>query len=110
MKQRNKGVQSIQLHSFYFKDIDLVIVFGDSPRIFKPQQDKTNKITCAPSGDTDQPGHLLIFRSGQSFCCTYEETLVSARTFPEVFRKSRGQFIFLRDFFFRARGVLRRNA
>ena len=24
---------------------------------FEPQHDKTNKMTCAPSEDSDQPGH-----------------------------------------------------
>ena len=27
-------------------------------KIFGPQHDKTNKMTCAPSEDSDQPGHL----------------------------------------------------
>ena len=27
--------------------------------LFEPAYDKTNKMTCAPSKDTDQPGHLL---------------------------------------------------
>ena len=25
--------------------------------IIEPQHDKTNKMTCAPSEDSDQPGH-----------------------------------------------------
>ena len=25
-------------------------------RVFEPPHDKTNKMTCAPSGDSDQPG------------------------------------------------------
>ena len=28
----------------------------------EPQYDKTNKMTCAPSEDSDQPGHLLSLR------------------------------------------------
>ena len=30
------------------------------PLIYEPQRDKTNKLTCAPSKDSDQPGHPLI--------------------------------------------------
>ena len=26
--------------------------------LFEPPHDKTNKMTCAPSNDSDQPGHL----------------------------------------------------
>ena len=26
--------------------------------LFEPTHDKTNKMTCAPSEDSDQPGHL----------------------------------------------------
>ena len=39
-----------------------------------PEHDKTNKLTCAPSEDSDQPGHppSLI-----SLCCLHEETLGS---------------------------------
>ena len=34
-------------------------VYASSPYIgYEPQHDKTNKMTCAPSTDTDQPGHL----------------------------------------------------
>ena len=25
--------------------------------LYEPQQDKTNKMTCVPSKDSDQPGH-----------------------------------------------------
>ena len=27
--------------------------------IYEPPRDKTNKMMCAPSKDSDQPGHLL---------------------------------------------------
>ena len=39
----------------------------------EPLHDKTNKMTCAPSEDSDQPGHLpsLI----RAFACPHEETL-----------------------------------
>ena len=30
--------------------------------------DKTNKVTCAPSEDSDQPGHLI------SLCCPHVES------------------------------------
>ena len=41
-------------------------------RKYEPQNDKTNKMTCAPSKDSDQPGHSpsLI-----SLHCPHEETL-----------------------------------
>ena len=35
---------------------------------FEPPHVKTNKMTCAPSEDSDQPGH-------QSLRCSHEETL-----------------------------------
>ena len=28
-------------------------------RVIEPQHDRTNKLTCAPSEDSDQPGHPL---------------------------------------------------
>ena len=39
---------------------------------YEPQHYKTNKMACAPSKDSDQPGHppSLI-----SLCCPHEETL-----------------------------------
>ena len=38
----------------------------------EPPHDKSSKMACAPSEDTDQPGHppSLI-----SLCCPHEETL-----------------------------------
>ena len=44
----------------------------DPEKVFEPQHDKTNKVACAPSEDSDQPGHppSLI-----SLCCPHEETL-----------------------------------
>ena len=38
---------------------------GQSTLSLKPPHDKTNKKTCAPSEDSDQPGHPL---SAQPFC------------------------------------------
>ena len=29
-------------------------------QLYEPPHDKTNKITCAPIKDSDQPGHPLI--------------------------------------------------
>ena len=40
--------------------------------IFEPEHDKSNKITCTPSEDSDQPGHLA---SLSSLCCPHEESL-----------------------------------
>ena len=40
--------------------------------IFELADDKSNKITCAPSQDSDQPGNLP---SDQSLCCPHEEGL-----------------------------------
>ena len=37
--------------------------------LIEPQNDKTNKMICAPSEDSDQPGHP------PSLCCPYEESL-----------------------------------
>ena len=48
---------------------------------FEPQQDKTNKMTCAPSKDSDQPGllpsliSLASTQSDQSLHCPHEEAL-----------------------------------
>ena len=36
---------------------------------FEPPHDKTNKMACVPSEDSDQPGH-------QSLHCPHEESLV----------------------------------
>ena len=48
----------------------------------EPLHDKTNKMACAPSEDSDQPGHLpnLITawasaQSDQSLRCQHEESL-----------------------------------
>ena len=38
--------------------------------ITEPQDDKTDKMTCAPNKDTDQPGHP---RSLISLRCPHEE-------------------------------------
>ena len=43
-----------------------------SAEVNEPPHDKTNKMACVPSEDSDQPGHppSLI-----SLCCPHEETL-----------------------------------
>ena len=45
---------------------------GSTPGICEPPHDKTNKMACAPSEDSDQPGHLprLI-----SLHCRHDDTL-----------------------------------
>ena len=37
----------------------------NSERSFEPDHDKTNKITCAPNEDSDQPGHPLNALNGK---------------------------------------------
>ena len=52
-------------------------------RTFEPPHDKTNKMACAPSEDSDQPGHLPSLirvawasaQSDQSLRCPHEESL-----------------------------------
>ena len=36
--------------------------------LYEPYHDKTNKMTCAPSEDSDQPGHLRLRWAHISFC------------------------------------------
>ena len=38
------------------------------PEMFEPQCDKTNKLTCAPSEVSDQPGHLPSLISVFAVC------------------------------------------
>ena len=40
----------------------------------KERKKQTNKMACAPSEDSDQPGHPLS-ESDQSFRCPHEESL-----------------------------------
>ena len=40
---------------------------------YEPPHDKTNKMACAPSEDSDQPRHLA--QSHQSLHCRHEESL-----------------------------------
>ena len=39
---------------------------------YEPPDDKTNKMACAPSADSDHPGHLPSLISHR---CLHEETL-----------------------------------
>ena len=41
----------------------------------EPPHDKTNKMACAPSEDSDQPGQPGPAQSDQSLCCPHEESL-----------------------------------
>ena len=41
----------------------------------EPPHDKTNKMACAPSEDSDQTGHPASAQSDQSFRCPHEESL-----------------------------------
>ena len=45
--------------------------------ISEPQHYKTNKMTCAPSEDSDQPGHPLSLstQSDQSLRCPHEDSV-----------------------------------
>ena len=107
--------------SFYFEDIEPVTMFGDKPRIFK--QDKSNKITCAPSEDTDQPGHSLSFTLWSESSLSAWRNLRpylpiaisrSFSAFPRTFAKSCGEyfprkklFLFFSAFFFFAQREFR---
>ena len=60
--------QSLQFSKLYFKffiwyntqwlDLNTDLHPEELNNLFEPQNDKTNKITCAPSEDLDQPGRL----------------------------------------------------
>ena len=39
--------------------------------LFEPELDKTNKITCAPSKDTNQPGHAPSLIQTGALCVLY---------------------------------------
>ena len=91
-------------------------MFVYNPRISKAQQDKTNKITCAPSEDTDQSGHCSVSLSGQSLRWPHEETLGQylPSFFAEFFRvisrrklsaKKSDSYFSPRKTFVRAKGV-----
>ena len=54
--------------------------FTNEPAHDEPPHDKTNKMACAPSEDSDQPGHPLrsawaSSQSDQSLHCPHAETL-----------------------------------
>ena len=44
---------------------------------FEPAHDKTNKMACAPSEDSDQPGHLGIAKDPR---CCHEDSEDSDQT------------------------------
>ena len=51
--------------TFMLNSVDNIIVPYDSFKQvneFKPHRDKTNKMACAPSEDSDQPGHPPMLR------------------------------------------------
>ena len=65
------------MYHINLEDLLLVNIFHDLAsesviKTFEPTHDKTNKTTCAPSKDSDQPGHpsSLI-----SLYCPQEESL-----------------------------------
>ena len=54
----DKGVTNkVTITVTYFIKISRYKVFKGHKSEFEPQHDKTNKIACAPSEDTHQPGH-----------------------------------------------------
>ena len=59
------------LWSWWYQHCRLVEFLRAGEKLNEPPHDKTNKIACAPSEDSDQPGHLpsLI-----SLCCPHEES------------------------------------
>ena len=63
-------------YSIYVEDIDLFTMFGDNPRIFKSQQEKTGQIMCIQWRHISTWAFAQFLQSGQSFpCCPHEETL-----------------------------------
>ena len=50
----------------------IVCMFLGFQNANEPEHDKTNKMTCGPSEDSDQPGHLP---SLVRLCCLLEESL-----------------------------------
>ena len=63
---------SVQLSSCDFKFLEKCLNFQEIKN--KPAHDKTYKMTCVPSEDSDQPGHLprlirVDAQADQSPCC-----------------------------------------
>ena len=53
------GKKEIKCHQYWLKDIKISFTYPNfvSRTSFEPPHDKTNKMACAPSEDSDQPGH-----------------------------------------------------
>ena len=63
-----------QLFHVLRKIVDIFLVFQKKEKILsEPPHDKTNKMACAPSKDSDQPGHPP---SPISLRCPYGESLI----------------------------------
>ena len=65
---------------------------------YEPHHDKTNKMACVPSEDSNQPGHLprliRIFAADQSLRCPLEESVgpkLSSRQRRLISRKDSDQ-------------------
>ena len=58
--------------SKFWQDVCVILYVLLFPRSYEPSHDKTNKMACAPSEDSDQPGPLPVVLSylisAQSFC------------------------------------------
>ena len=70
--QVSSTTNNANIRSFENKSIISVNFLCNQSKINELPHDKTNKTICAPSEDSDQPGHppSLI-----SLCCPHEETL-----------------------------------
>ena len=69
-KHSSHWARKLQEPTFYYAEFGVcVLLWGHFWNANEPQHDKTNKMTCAPSKDSDQPGHP------PSICCPHEETL-----------------------------------
>ena len=58
-----------ETHLFFFLATDgILFAFSSCINIYEPPYDKTNKMACAPSEDSDQPGHLPSLIRAFAFC------------------------------------------
>ena len=62
----------IKIVLYHSVDVQLVLSETDIQSLSEPPHDKTNKMECAPSEDSDKPGHPL---SLISLHCPHEETM-----------------------------------